>query len=392
MKLLKSKILIFTLFFWLLLVACSQNNENETIENPAVTATFGTKIDLKNLSNYANQTIPNYITKNNTGSNAITDAGATLGRILFYDKKLSSNNNISCASCHKQNLAFGDDALASVGVNGTTGRHSMRLVNARFANEVRFFWDERATSLENQTTQPIQDHKEMGFSGQEGDQNLNDLIIKLEAIDYYKEIFKFVYGDENITETRIQNALSQFIRSIQSFDAKFDVGFAQVNNINQNFPNFTTLENTGKNLFLTPPQFDTNALRTGGGAGCNGCHVAPEFSINPNSLNNGVIGAIGGGTDLTVTRSPTLRDIVKIDGSSNGPFMHTGISNQLMTVINHYNVINTAGNNNLDPRLRPNGQGQNLQLTQNEKDALVAFLRTLSGTNVYTDAKWSDPF
>jgi cytochrome c peroxidase len=77
---------------------------------------------------------------------------------LFYDKNLSVNNSVSCASCHKQELAFGDNVTACIGVNGVTGRHSMRLVNTRFSNESRFFWDERANTLETQTTMPIQDH------------------------------------------------------------------------------------------------------------------------------------------------------------------------------------------------------------------------------------------
>ena len=121
---------------------------------PNILATFGSNINLSSLENYANQTKPNYITRDNSTGNPITDKGATLGRMLFYDKNLSKNNTISCSSCHKQELAFGDNVVASVGVNGTTGRHSMRLVNARFGNEAKFFWDERAATLEAQTTFP----------------------------------------------------------------------------------------------------------------------------------------------------------------------------------------------------------------------------------------------
>lgn len=126
-------------------------------------------LDLGKPDNYANQTVPAYITKDNTPPvNILNDKTATLGRVLFYDKKLSTNNTISCASCHHQQFAFGDTASASVGVNGTTGRHAMRLINGRFANEGSFFWDERAATLEQQTLEPIQDHVEMGFSGQNG--------------------------------------------------------------------------------------------------------------------------------------------------------------------------------------------------------------------------------
>lgn len=98
------------------------------------------------------------------------------------------------------------------------------------------------------------------------------------------------------------------------------------------------------------------------------------------------------GNDLIVTRAPSLRDVVKADGTSNGPFMHIGVSNNFMTVLNHYDQINLAGNNNLDQRLIPGGNPQNLAMTQNEKDALVAFIKTLAGTDVYINSKWSDPF
>ncbi|MCB0519151.1 MAG: cytochrome-c peroxidase [Saprospiraceae bacterium] len=355
--------------------------------------TFGGRIDLSNLLNYANQPIPNYINKDNTGNNEITDAGATLGRVLFYDKNLSVDNTISCASCHKQEFAFGDGQLQSDGVAGVTGRHAMRLVNARFSTERRFFWDERANNLEAQTTQPIQNHVEMGFSGQNGDPGINDLIEKLEAIPYYQELFTFVYGDPQITEQRMQRAMAQFIRSIQSFDSKFDQGRAQVNNDNAPFPNYTAQENMGKNLFISPP----NA----GGAGCQGCHRAPEFDIDPNSQNNNVVGNLENPStiDVTITRSPSLRNLTNSSGQLNGPLMHDGSLANLEAVIEHYNEINIVpGNNNLDNRLRgggpggPPGNGQRLNLTQQEKDALIAFLETLSGTEVYSDVRWGDPF
>jgi cytochrome c peroxidase len=373
--------------------ASSDSDYQEVSTYPNVVATFGTKIDLNNLDNYANQPIPNYITKNNVNGNPITDKGATLGRVLFYDKNLSSNNTISCSSCHIQSNAFSDINVASDGVNGTTERHAMRLINTRFANETKFFWDERAASLEVQTTMPIRNHGEMGFSGTNGDQDFSELVLKLNNIPYYKELFKFAYGTEEITENKIQLALAQFIRSIQSFDSKYDLGRAQVNNDGQPFPNFTAQENTGKNLFLTPPVFDATGNRTAGGLGCAGCHAAPEFDINPNTGNNGIIGSINGGIDITNTRAPSLRDLVKADGTPNGPMMHTGVITTLQAAIGHYGTITLApGNTNLDPKLRPNGFGQQLHLTAPEVDALIAFLKTISGNNVYVDAKWSTPF
>ena len=347
-------------------------------------------IDLDDLFNYETQNIPSYITKDNTPeTNQINNEITTLGRVLFYDKNLSENNTIACASCHQQAFAFSDPLVSSVGLNGgNTGRHSMRLVNSRFSNEEKFFWDERATSLENQVTQPIQDHIEMGFSGTNGDPDFNELIAKLSAIDYYQTLFDFAYGNSTINEDKIQRALSQFIRSIQSFDSKFDEGFLQSPNLNAPFPNYTPQENLGKQLFLNPPP--------NGGAGCAGCHAPPEFDIDPNTLNNGVIGVIGSTTevDLTNTRSPSLRDLVNPDGSLNGPLMHDGSMTSLLQVINHYNSIpNNPANNNLDNRLQgPGNQTQQLNLTINEKSALEAFLKTLSGSDIYTNEKWSDPF
>jgi cytochrome c peroxidase len=378
-----------------LLVACSKS------DTPAVTQTvytaianaFGTQIDPNNLANYAAQTKPAYIVKDNTGNNPITNAKATLGRVLFYDKKLSIDNTISCASCHKQAFAFSDNQLVSTGVaGGKTDRHSMRLVNERFGVETKFFWDERAASLESQTTQPIADHNEMGFSGQAGRAGIAALLTKLQGTDYYNELFKFVYGNITVTEPRLQECLAQFVRSIQSFDSKYDVGRAQVNNDRQNFPNFTAQENVGKDLFLTPPVFDGNSSRIGGGLGCNGCHNAPEFDIDPNTRNNGVMQLGYTGVDLGVTRAPSLRDLVNNRGELNSALMHTGKIGDLNTAVTHYGSLITD-NQNLDRRLKPNGVNvQRLNLQPTEIAAVVAFLKTLAGTNVYTDKKWASPF
>jgi len=390
---------LFTICFLVIIAAsCSKSDSQSTPElsYPAIKAAFGDNIDPNNLINYSGQTKPTYIQKDNTGANPITNAKATLGRVLFYDKSLSVNNSVSCSSCHKQEFAFSDSALVSSGIlGGTTARHSMRLVNSRFAVEQKFFWDERAASLELQTTQPMMDHSEMGFSGQNGRPAFSTLLTKLQGIAYYNELFKFAYNDLNVTEARLQECLAQFIRSIQSFDSKYDAGRALVANDNQNFPNFTTEENAGKNLFIIPPVFDANSSRIAGGVGCNGCHNAPEFDIDPNSRNNGIIGVINGANrDLTVTRAPSLRDLTKVGGRVNSPMMHTGANRSLRAAINHYNTItlNQNQNPNLDARLAPNRIGQSLNLTETEISALVAFLQTLSGTNLYIDKKWSNPF
>jgi len=388
------------------MISCSKADLSTSVTNTiiptslvdpfsATKASFGTNIDFSNLSNYANQPKPSYITNDNTGTNTITDAKATLGRILFYDKNLSINNTVSCGSCHKQAFAFSDTALVSAGVEGgVTARHSMRLINARFANESKFFWNERAASLEIQTTMPIQDHAEMGFSGLNGRGNMITLLAKLSGIKYYNEIFKTVYGDSLITEARLQESLAQFVRSIQSFDSKFDAGRVKVNNERDPFPNYTSTENAGKTLYLTPPVFDGNGNRIAGGIGCNGCHRAPEFDIDPNSKNNGIIGVIGSSaTEINNTRAPSLRDLIKADGTINSKMMHTGQFTTVEGVLGHYNNIpNLGGNNNLDGRLKADGVGNKLNLTATEIAQVVAFIKTIGGINVYSDKKWSNPF
>ncbi len=391
--------LLYCLGFLGVLASCESETETENlapVANQAILETFGTKINPNALPNYANQAVPNYIRKDNTGNNPITDEKATLGRVLFYDKSLSIDNSVSCASCHKQAFAFSDTTLASPGVQGGVAtRHSMRLINTRFATEAKFFWDERAATLEAQVTTPIQDHAEMGFSGQNGRPNLAALLTKLGGIAYYQDLFTLAYGSAAVTEPRMQQALAAFIRSIQSFDSKYDLGRAQVVNDATPFPNFTAQENLGKQLFLAPPVFDGTGTRISGGVGCQACHAAPEFDIDPNSRNNGVVRRIaaGGALDLTNTRSPSLRDAVNATGGSNGPFMHNGVFATLQNVMGHYNSIPMVqGNNNLDARLAPGGIGQNLNLTPAETAALVAFVRTLSGRDVYTNEKWSDPF
>lgn len=361
----------------------------------AVIVQFAGRINLDNLANYANQTVPNYITKLNEGGNPITDAGATLGRVLFYDTALSIDDTVSCSTCHMQNTGFSDSDVVSAGVEGgLTSRHSMRLINTQFANETNFFWDERASSHEIQETQPLQDENEHGFSGVGGRPGLADLITKLEALEYYEELFTFVYGDPTITEERLQLALAQFTKSIWSFDSKYDEGLAQTNNLAANFPNFTADENAGKRLFMQTP--------ANGGGGCQGCHVAPEFDIRQGSGHNGVVGVAGspGEFDFTNTRSPSLRDVADPDGNPNGPMMHDGSLPTLLDVVNHYNDIEVPADatarqeflNTIDNRLRGGGNGQELNFTEAQKAQLVAFLNTLSGSSIYTDEKFSDPF
>src|SRR2546421_7011327 len=231
---LSTKRIAFVLAAWLVLAG------------PSILQAEDGVIDLAALPNYARQTKPSYIFGDNTpiatGPNAqpnpITNTGATLGRLLFYDKRLSRNDTVSCSSCHQQDHAFGDPALASTGVAGMTPRHAMRLVNARFA-EPRFFWDDRAPTLENQASQPFRNAIEMGFSGTNGDPNFSDLLAKMSALPEYQILFNAAFGSPGIDETRIQRALAQFIRSIQSYDTKYDAAVSAGGSFNGQFRSFT---------------------------------------------------------------------------------------------------------------------------------------------------------
>lgn len=380
----------------LLAASCGKNKPTPAEPFEAVYAAFGTSVPLEPPFSYESQA-PAYFQKDNRGGVAIDDKKATLGRVLFYDKALSDNRTIACGSCHQQAFAFSDTAQRSVGLNGgLTGRHSMRLVNNRFAVEQKMFWDERAIDLEAQVVQPIQDHIEMGFSGTNGQPGVSELVTRLQNLAYYRELFAWVYdGDSTVTLGKMGEALTDFVNSIESFDAKFDDGYTNQAALVQPFSNFSPQENQGKALFLAPPNLDINGLRIGGGAGCAGCHQPPEFDIDPNSGNNGVDHVAGdpASADFTNTRSPSLRDVIGPNGQPNGPMMHTGDFIEFQTVIEHYNeVIPDVNNNTLDLRLRRGNNGIQLELSANEREALEAFVKTLTGSTVYTDERWSSPF
>lgn len=379
------------------------------IQQTATQARFGGSIDLENLANYQAQTVPDYIRDANVVNSPVTDAGATLGRVLFYDVALSIDDTVACASCHQQAHAFGDPLTVSNGVQGgQTGRHATRLVNTIYSDELRFFWDERAVDLEDQVTRPIKDHNEHGFSGQGGRPDFDDLIIKLEGIDYYDELFRFVFKDGDITEARIQSALSQFVNSILSFDSKYDAGLAQaiIDNPGSdpsdpfdpvyfaNFTNFTPDENQGKLLYMSDP--------VDMGAGCRRCHADPTFAVFEDSGHIGLISVANnpGAVDFTNTRSPSLRDVFKPNGTPNGPFMHDGSRATMRAVIDFYDDIpvpsgeplRTDFMNSIDQQLIAFDDTVELNLTNTEKDQIIAFLRTITGSNIYTDSKWSSPF
>jgi cytochrome c peroxidase len=362
----------------LLLAACETPTQEVTITDPDISQVLS--IDLTNLPNYTPAYPAHYSpgvlnTDNTPAGNPVTDIGATLGRVLFYDKQLSVNGTVSCASCHSQAAGFSDTRVKSVGFEGgLTDVHSMRLTNTRFYTASTMFWDKRAANLEAQTTQPIQNGVEMGFDAAHG--GMGAVVERLNDIAYYPPLFNAVFGDPAITEQRIQRALAQFVRSMVSVNSAFDTGIALTGgNPNVDFPNFTAQQNAGKRLFLLPP----NA----GGVSCARCHQPPTFALAANSLTNGL-----DTMQTTVFKSPSLKSVA-LDGA----FMHDGRFTTLDQVVRHYST-GVMGGPNLDNRLRvPGGmQPLRLNLSQTQIDALVAFMHTLTDETLRTDAKFSDPF
>jgi cytochrome c peroxidase len=339
------------------------------------------------LLNYSNIRYPQHFYErrvtdidNTPGNNQITDAGASLGRVLFYDTKLSANNTVACASCHLQANAFADPKKFSEGFEGgLTGRNSMGLSNAKYYENGAFFWDERASSLEEQTLMPIQDHIEMGLT-------LDELVTKIQAESYYNSLFSAAFNNDEVTSNKIALALSQFVRSMVSYESKFDEGLGSVggNNIDAKFSNFSDLENLGKNLFMS------------GRTDCNRCHETAMFS-GDRARNNGLdasttdqgLGAVtGNSNDDGKFKTNSLRNI-----ELTGPYMHDGRFTTLEEVIEHYNS-GIQDHPNLDNRLRDrnNNRPVRMNLSQNEKNALVAFLKTLTDYEFINDEKFCDPF
>jgi len=312
---------------------------------------------------------------NTPADNAISNSGATLGRVLFYDVNLSANNAVSCASCHQQAVGFSDAAVLSEGFQGgLTGRHSMALSNNRFYTPGHFFWDHRADTLEDQVLMPIQDSVEMGMT-------LDDLVVKLAELPYYDALFTNAFGDAEITADRISKALAQFNRAMVSYQSKYDQAFTQ--GVPGQGPDFASVfsadEEAGRLLFEQTP--------ANGGVGCAGCHTgvaqtatqAHNIGLELEDTDEGA-----GNGEFKV---PSLRNI-----AVSAPYMHDGRFANLAEVIEHYNS-GIQNNANLDSVLRrPNGQPVRLNLSQTQKQQLEAFLHTLTDSTLLTSPLFADPF
>ncbi|MEM7536071.1 MAG: cytochrome c peroxidase [Chloroflexota bacterium] len=346
-------------------VANAQTTRNDTPTLPST------------LYNYANPNLPDHFNDNDIENldntprgNPVTDAGATLGRVLFYETNLSIDRTVSCGSCHFQENGFADPAQFSEGVNGLTGRNSMGLANNRYYRNGRYFWDERAANLETQVLMPIQDQVEMGLP-------FNQIVPRIQEKDYYGPLFTAAFGDPTINTDRVSRAMAQFIRSMVSYESRLDQALGT-----RRLQGLTELEREGRRIF-------------NGRGRCDDCH-REDIQVARQTHNNGLDavltdlgeGAVtGNNNDNGKFKVPSLRNIAET-----GPYMHDGRFDTLEEVVNFYNN-QVQRSPNLDNDLsRNNGRPRRLGLDRNERAALVAFMRTFSDQSFLTDPKFSDPF
>ena len=320
---------------------------------------------------------------------------ATLGKVLFYDKELSIDGSTSCASCHKQENAFADNAAFSEGLNeNDTDRNSFALgsfISLRMeyyggpsisAAPGKLFWDERGDDVMDQLTQTFNNPKEMGM-------NEDALEARVNSKDYYKIIGRKAFGTDHLNHIQIKLAIAEFMTSIRTSKSPFDIAFRDSEfgaTIETEFDNFSPSENLGKQLF---------------NESCGTCHVSslvPPINVSDfiRSANNGLDlvftdQGIGGVTldenDNGKFKIPSLRNL-----TVTGPYMHDGRFETIEEVVDFYND-GVQAHPNLNPELKDsNGDPIKLNLTNDEKEALVDFLHTLTDNNFLTDPIYSDPF
>jgi cytochrome c peroxidase len=274
-----------------------------------------------------------------------------LGRQLFFDRRLSGDESISCASCHKPEHAFGDNVAISRGIGGQRGtRSTPTLINAAF--QPYQFWDGRASSLEDQALLPMENPVEMGSS-------IPIIVDRLNQLPQYRDAFRQVF-DAPVTRANLAQALASFERTILAGDSAYDRYAA------------------GNPAAMSPKATEGMKLFEGK-AHCRLCHQGSNFSDglfhnlgvgwNGNSFaDEGRRAVTGIVKDRGAFKTPTLRQI-----DQTAPYMHDGSLASLEAVVDFYDRGGKP-NPHLDPLIQP------VRLTLQEKKALIEFLRSLSGT------------
>lgn len=274
-----------------------------------------------------------------------------MGEKLFFDKRLSANNTISCASCHNRPSAFADNNVQAIGINGRVGlRNTPPIQNLAF---MRFYnWDGSKLSLENQPIVPIITHEEMASS-------ILEVIGKISGDNDYTNLFRKAFGDENITPERIYKSISQYEYTLISANSKYD-------KVKRNEgETFTPSEAQGYQVFQQK---------------CISCHSTELFTdqsfrnigfpVNTNSNEAGRARVTGDMNDYMSFRVPSLRNI-----EYTAPYGSFGQFPTLRAVLDYFdNGVLEA--DNLDPVFKNNGN--RIPLTEQEKEDIISFLKTLS--------------
>ncbi len=299
----------------------------------------------------------------NFENNNLTEEGFRLGRRLFYEEKLSRDNSISCATCHQQFVAFAHSAHdISHGVDGLVGnRNTPGLFNLNWVPN--FMWDGGINHIEIQPLGPIKNPVEM-------DEDINNVIVKLEGDPSYKQMFKDAFGDQTVNSQRMLKAFAQFMGMMNSSNSKYDkVTRGEAGVV------FTAQETSGLNLFR---------------AKCVSCHTEPLFSdysyrnngiaVNTAYNDSGRAHITFFSNDLYKFKVPSLRNI-----ALTAPYMHDGRFETLDDCLEHYNSgVNATVN--LDPLLT-----SGIPLNAQEKLDLISFLSTLTDNEFTKDIRFSDP-
>ncbi|MFK7756593.1 MAG: cytochrome-c peroxidase [Flavobacteriales bacterium] len=308
----------------------------------------------------------------------LTEAKVALGRMLFYEPRLSSLNNQSCASCHKQEDAFTDLMQFSVGSEGDVGDiQAMAIINLAW-NSNGFFWDGRSPNLAHQALEPIQNPVEMA-------ETHANVISKLNEDQDYKDQFIRAFGDGEITPERMGKAMEQFMMTLVSNNSKYDKYLAGEVQL-------TPSEARGRDLFFTEYN---EFFPESSGADCAHCHGNFNFE-NDLYMNNGLdeeadfthlgrYNVTGLEQDKARFKVTTLRNI-----ELTPPYMHDGRFQTLEEVVDHYND-GIQVSPSLDQALLAT-TSTGLMLTDQDKVDLVNFLKTLTDEDFITNPEFANPF
>ncbi|MCW5922302.1 MAG: c-type cytochrome [Saprospiraceae bacterium] len=316
---------------------------------------------------------------------------AVLGRVLFYDKSLSKDGTVSCASCHKQELGFGDDVAFSRGVfDRSTERNSIALTSVsnfsayygtdlNGSQAIRFFWDNRAETAAEQSQASLTNPREMNM-------HMDEVVSAVQSQPYYAPLFKKAYGDDFVTANRVKESISNFVNAMGSYQSKFDAEAAKVTGFGAtsyaNFAGFNVQQNRGLQIYQ---------------ANCASCHSPimgrPMLFNASNGLDavthpddRGVGPVTNIPADEGTFKVPTLRNI-----ALSAPYMHDGRFQTLEEVVDFYST-GIQAHPNLHSNLKSNGQPRRFNYSNEDKQALIAFLHTLTDDQARKDQRFANPF